>query len=190
MSTGLRRSLQPLSALVVDIKASSDTDGATHGRFSWVAIARILFTARLQAVFLLRLGQAVHSLFPPVAAFVKYANTVLTGADIALAASIGPGLRLFHPVGVVIGPDCIVGNRCTILQGTTLGAGVGGSPVLGDDVFVGAGAKIFGRVTIGARSVVGANAVVLNSVPDNSFVGGIPAKVIKTVSDPHQVHRP
>jgi serine O-acetyltransferase len=171
-----------------DVRASLDTDDRIPGRrrILWAAL-KLALTTRLQAVVLLRLGQWLARTFPPFATVTKYISVVITGADIAVRAEIGPGLRLFHPVGVVIGPDCVLGARCTIMQGVTLGAGAGGSPHLGDDVFVGAGAKIFGALTIGDRSVIGANAVVIDSVPADSFAAGVPARVIKRVENPHQV---
>ena len=72
---------------------------------------------------------------------------------------------LYHPTGVVIGPGCRVGARATIMQGVTLGSdavagGGGGSPAVGDDVFVGPGAALFGAIEIGDRVRIGANSVV------------------------------
>lgn len=176
----------PLTLLRADIEANLSEERGSTSTSLFTAIAKVLLTTRLQAVILLRLGQALHGALPPLAAAVKYLNNVITGADIALGASIGPGLRLFHPVGVVIGPDCVIGARCTIMQGTTLGAGGGGSPSLGDDVFVGAGAKVFGRLTIGDRSVIGANAVVIDSIAPDSFAAGAPARVLHRLDEPRE----
>ncbi len=178
----------PLRALRADIRASRDSD--QRGRSSphrLTTLGKVLLTTRLQAVILFRLAQALDRLLPPLAAVVKYMNLVVTGADIATAAAIGPGLQLFHPNGVVIGPECVLGARCTIMQGVTLGAGAAGSPTLGDDVFVGPGAKVFGRIRIEDRCVVGANAVVLEPMPSDSFVAGIPARVIKRIEQSHHL---
>jgi serine O-acetyltransferase len=178
----------PLLLLFADIRASLESDGnMTGGPRLLSAISKALVTTRLQSIILFRLGQSVDGLLPPLASVIKYVNTVITGADIALRARIGPGLKLFHPSGVVIGPGCVIGARCTIMQGVTLGRGAEGSPELGDDVFVGPGAKVFGGLTVGDRSVIGANAVVLDSIPADSFAAGMPAKVIKRVDDPHQL---
>jgi serine O-acetyltransferase len=171
----------PLRLLRDDLRASLETDGDSS---CTVGLAKILFTARLQAVILLRLGQWLHGSLPPVAALVKYLNGVLTGSDIALSAQIGGGLRLFHPVGVVVGPGCTVGARCTLMQGVTLGAGAGGSPTLGDGVFVGPGAAVLGALKIGDRSVIGANSVVVASVPPDVFAAGLPARVVKSIAGP------
>lgn len=85
-------------------------------------------------------------------------------------------------LGIVIHNRCVIGDDCHIDQNVTLG---GTSkkrevPILGDRVYVGAGAKILGPVTIGNDVVIGANAVVLNDIPSNSVAVGVPAKVIKT----------
>ena len=172
-----------LARLRADVRASRDTD-RTGSRDLLGTAARLLFTTRLQSVVLLRGAQWLGAVLPPAALLLKYANSVLTGADIAPQASIGGGLRLFHPVGVVIGPDCRVGANCTLMQGATLGAGVGGSPTIGDDVYVGAGAKVFGAITVGDGCVIGANAVVMQTMPPRCFVAGVPAKVIGPIRPP------
>lgn len=183
----MTRTPSPLTLLRADIRAGIDSDQpATRAMRTATTIGKVLFTTRLQAVILFRLAQALRHSFAPLAPVARYLNMVLTGADIATAASIGPGLQLFHPGGVVIGPQCVVGARCTIMQGVTLGAGAGGSPTLGDDVFVGAGAKVFGQIRIEDRCMIGANAVVLEAMPPNSFVAGVPAKVLKRIERPHQ----
>jgi serine O-acetyltransferase len=169
----------PLRLLRDDLRASREADGEQP---LVAGLAKLLFTTRLQAVILLRIGQWVHGFVPPAAAVVKYLNTVLTGADIALPAQIGGGLRLFHPVGIVVGPKCTLGAGCTLMQGVTLGAGAGGSPTLGDGVFVGPGAVILGALTVGDRSVIGANSVVLSAVPPDVFAAGLPARVIKSIA--------
>jgi serine O-acetyltransferase len=106
----------------------------------------------------------------------------LTGVDIHPGAQLGPGLFIDHAVGVVIGETAEVGSDVTLYQGVTLG---GTSldpgkrhPTVGDRVTVGAGAKVLGPITIGADSRIGANAVVVKSVPANSVVVGIPGQVI------------
>lgn len=110
-------------------------------------------------------------------AIVKYFAHAVTGTDIATNASIGPGLRLPHPAGIVIGAQSRLGSRCTIMQGVTIGAAQGKSPKLGDHVFVGPGAKVIGGVEIGSYASIGANAVVIKDVPAHRFAAGIPAEV-------------
>jgi serine O-acetyltransferase len=170
--------------LRADVRANMEEHGEwSRGRLAVATALKILFTTRLQAVILLRVAQAAHRVAPPVAALVKYVNNVVCGCDIAAEARIGPGLRLYHPTGVVIGPDCVVGARCVVMQGVTLGKGVGGSPHVGDRVFLGPGAKVFGALTIGSDCHVGANAVVMNPVPEGHFAAGIPARVIKRIAE-------
>ena len=85
-------------------------------------------------------------------------------------------------IGCIVHKDAIIGSGCMIGQGVTIGGrgARGGVPVIKDNVFIGAGARILGPVTIGNNVIVGPNAVVITSIPDNSICVGIPAKVIKT----------
>lgn len=102
--------------------------------------------------------------------------SVVSGADIPLSCTIGGGLLIPHPNGIVIHPDARIGVNCLILQQVTLGTRAeGGVPTLEGHVDVGAGAKILGPVRVGAHAVVGANAVVLQDVPANAMAVGVPA---------------
>ena len=105
----------------------------------------------------------------------------LTGIEIHPAAKLGPGLFIDHGMGVVIGETAEIGENVTLLQGVTLG---GTSlkrekrhPTLGNDVVVGAGAKIIGAFKIGDGSRIGAGSVVVREVPPNSVVVGVPGRV-------------
>ena len=107
----------------------------------------------------------------------------LTGIEIHPGAKIGKRLFIDHGMGVVIGETAEIGDDCTIYQGVTLG-GTGKDlgkrhPTLGNNVMVGAGAKVLGPVEIGDNSKIAANAVVLHAVPENSTAVGIPAQVVK-----------
>jgi serine O-acetyltransferase len=105
--------------------------------------------------------------------------TVITGSDIDPSASLGERLSLPHPNGVVIHRDAVIGDDCMIMQQVTIGQVADGrAPVLGNGVYVGAGAKILGGVKIGDRARIGANSVVLCDVPAGKTAVGIPAKVI------------
>jgi serine O-acetyltransferase len=111
-----------------------------------------------------------------------------TGVEIHPGAVIGPGLFIDHGMGVVIGETSEVGADVTLYHGVTLG---GTSiekgkrhPTLGDRVVVGAGAKVLGNITIGDDSRIGANAVVVRSVPPNSVVVGVPGQIVQR-SQPH-----
>ncbi len=115
----------------------------------------------------------------------------ITGIEIHPGAMIGQGLFIDHGMGVVIGETAEIGEDVTLYHGVTLG---GTSlekgkrhPTLGDRVVVGAGAKILGAITIGSDTRIGANAVVVKSVPDNSVVVGVPGQNIAR-SKPHHVY--
>jgi serine O-acetyltransferase len=108
----------------------------------------------------------------------------LTGIEIHPGASIGGGFFIDHGMGVVIGETTEIGENVTIFQGVTLG-GTGKErgkrhPTLGDNVMVGVGAKILGGITIGEGAKIGANSVVLKSVPSQSTVVGVPGRILKT----------
>jgi len=173
------------SALKEDFRANSSLARDPSGAGVVRAAARNVPTVRFLAVALLRLAQALGGRVPLAGSLVKQTCHVLTGADIAYQAEIGPGLVLYHPTGVVIGPRCRVGARATIMQGVTIGSDAvvvgderAGSPVIGDDVFIGPGAAVFGAVELGDRVQVGANSVVTSSFPADVVIAGAPARVI------------
>jgi serine O-acetyltransferase len=106
-----------------------------------------------------------------------------TGIEIHPGATIGKNLFIDHGMGVVIGETCIIGDNVTLFHGVTLG-GTGKEkgkrhPTIGNNVFIGSGAKILGNITIGNNVKIGANSVILESIPDNVTVVGIPGKIIK-----------
>ncbi|MFQ5564412.1 MAG: serine O-acetyltransferase [Parvularculaceae bacterium] len=106
--------------------------------------------------------------------------STVTQCDISLSCRIGGGLLLPHPNGIVIHPQALIGETCLIMQQVTLGqTHEVGAPVLGKNVFVGAGAKLFGAITVGDYARIGANAVVLEDVPANATAVGVPARVIR-----------
>jgi serine O-acetyltransferase len=106
----------------------------------------------------------------------------LTGIEIHPGAKIGPDFFIDHGMGVVIGETAEIGARVTLYHGVTLGGTSLNKgkrhPTLEDNVVVGAGAKILGAITIGENSRIGANAVVVKSVPSNSVVVGVPGQVV------------
>ena len=101
------------------------------------------------------------------------------GCYMSPLAKIGNGLRLPHPVGIVIGDNVVVGENVTIYQHVTIGRGGSGDvryPVIENDVTIYAGAVILGAITIGRGSVIGANAVVTKDVPPGCVAKGVPAR--------------
>lgn len=123
-----------------------------------------------------------------------------TGIEIHPGATIGEGLFIDHGSGVIIGETTIIGNNVTLYQGVTLG-GTGKEqgkrhPTLEDNVMVSAGAKVIGSFTIGENSKIGAGSVVLEEVPPNCTVVGVPGRIVKMDnkkvprSDMDQIHLP
>ena len=115
--------------------------------------------------------------------FISQVAKLITGIEIHPGAVIGPGVFIDHGMGVVIGETTIIGNNVTIFQGVTLG-GTGKErgkrhPTIGNNVVVGAGAKVLGNVNIGDDVQIGANAVVIKDVPANSTVVGVPGRIVK-----------
>ena len=106
-----------------------------------------------------------------------------TGIEIHPAAEIGKGLFIDHGSSVVIGETTVIGDNCTIYQGVTLG-GTGKHegkrhPTIGNNVMIGAGARVLGPVTVGDNAKIAAGAVVLKDIPENSTAVGIPARIVR-----------
>jgi len=122
-----------------------------------------------------------------------------TGIEIHPGATIGRGLLIDHGAGVVIGETAEIGDNCTIYQGVTLG-GTGKDvgkrhPTLGNNVMVGAGAKVLGPFKVGDNAKIAANAVVLSEVEENSTCVGVPGRMVKRAgkritTDLDQIHIP
>ncbi len=118
-----------------------------------------------------------------IARYISQRSRHKTGIEIHPAAKIGKGLVIDHGMGVVIGETAEIGDNCTIYQGVTLG-GTGKDtgkrhPTIGNNVLVGAGAKVLGPFKVGDNARIAANAVVLSEIPDNSTAVGVPARVVK-----------
>ncbi|MDU7215711.1 serine O-acetyltransferase [Clostridium sp.] len=121
--------------------------------------------------------------FKRLARVITIIIRLIFGAYVPTSADIGAGTKIgYGGIGVVIHARSKIGRNCVICQCVTIG---GTSkkvdvPNIGDNVFIGAGAKILGPIEIGANCVIGANAVVTTNIPSNSLVAGIPGKVIKS----------
>ncbi|MEM1381732.1 MAG: serine acetyltransferase [Pseudomonadota bacterium] len=104
--------------------------------------------------------------------------SAVTGADIPLGTQLGGGLRLPHPNGIVIHPTAKIGVNCLIMQGVTIGTNIGTkAPEIGPGCDIGPGAKLLGSIKVGARAMIGANAVVTKDVPDLALAVGVPAQI-------------
>ncbi len=117
-----------------------------------------------------------------LARIVSHISRFLTGIEIHPGAKIGEGLFIDHGMGVVIGETAEIGDNCHLYQGVTLGGTstkrTKRHPTLGNNVVVGAGAKIIGAVTIGDNAKIGAGSVVVSNVPPNATVVGVPGHVV------------
>jgi serine O-acetyltransferase len=110
---------------------------------------------------------------------------LIFGSELGIACTIGGGLYIPHPVGIVIG-ICDIGSNVTILQNVTVGKkgrSEDSRPRIEDGVMLSAGSVVLGDITIGRDSVVGANSVVTHSVPPNSVAVGVPAKILSRGRD-------
>ncbi len=168
--------------LFYDFKAVFERDPAARGLLGFF---EVLFTyAGFHAVFLYRITHLLYKLkIPLIPRIISQVTRFLTSIEIHPAAVIGKGFFIDHGMGVVIGETTQIGNHVTLFQGVTLG-GTGKEagkrhPTIGDDVVIGTGAKILGNITIGYNVKIGANSVVLQNVPDDSTVVGIPGRIVR-----------
>lgn len=155
----------------------------------WKLARALLETQGAWATAVYRFGRWSNEAAPrPLRSACKAAYLVafkavesLAGISLPSRARIGRGLYIGHFGGIIIHPDVVMGERCNISQGVTIGVLGGprdGVPRLGNDVYIGAGAKVLGDITIGDGAVIGANAVVLKDVPAGATAVGVPARVI------------
>ena len=178
-----------------DVRAFRERDPAATSDFE------VLFLySGLHALEAHRVAHLLHKKgYRLTARAISQAAKFVTGVEIHPGASIGRGLVIDHGTGVVIGETAEVGDNCTIYQGVTLG-GTGKDvgkrhPTIGNDVLIGAGAKVLGPFRVGDGAKIAANAVVLEAVPEDSTAVGIPARVVKrgnrrVSADLDQVHIP
>ncbi len=132
-----------------------------------------------QALALARLRQAARRHHVPIfGSIARRLQTALFGIEISKDARLGEGVLFLHTVGIVIGGDSQIGDRVMFLGSNTIGSvNKSAYPKIGNDVVIGAGARILGPVTIGDGASIGANAVVLRDVPAGAVAVGVPAVV-------------
>lgn len=162
-----------------EIQAIFERDPAAGG------FLEVLLTySGLHALVFHRVSQSLHRMkIPLLPRWVSQLGRFFTGIEIHPGATIGKGLFIDHGMGVVIGETAIIGDNVTLYQGVTLG-GTGKEkgkrhPTIGDNVVVGAGAKVLGNIKIGNNSYIGSNAVVIKDAPENSTVVGVPGRITK-----------
>ena len=160
-----------------DIQSVFDRDPAARSRWEIVTAY-----PGLHAIWFYRIAHWfwTHRLYW-LGRLTSHVGRALSGVEIHPGAQIGPGFFIDHGMGVVIGETAEIGGNVTLYHGVTLGGTSWKKgkrhPTLEEDVVVGAGAKILGPIRIGARTRVGANAVVVKDVPPDSVVVGIPGRV-------------
>lgn len=129
----------------------------------------------------------------PFAKFFLSRLTYKLGISIPPDTRIGSGFYIGHFGGIIVNHQCVIGKNCNISHGVTLGqtnrGRNKGCPTLGDNVFIGPGAKIIGAIKIGNNVAIGANCVVTKDIPDNSVVVGIPGKVISQEGSKGYINR-
>ncbi|GAB4130691.1 serine O-acetyltransferase [Thermopirellula anaerolimosa] len=159
------------------------------GRLQWKTLVWcILFGEAFQYIFWLRTCAYTksHPLLKctayPFAYLMLRRLRYIFGISIPIDTPIGSGFYIGHFGGIVVHNRCVIGKNCNLSHGVTLGQANRGPrkgwPVIGDNVYIGPGAKIIGRVAIGNNVAIGANCVVTKDIPDNAVVVGIPGKVI------------
>ena len=167
-----------LSTLITDFRIIFERDPAAR---NWLEV--LFCYPGLQALLLHRLAHWLYKIgIPFIPRLISHIARFLTGIEIHPGASIGHGVFIDHGMGVVIGETAIVGDYTLIYQGVTLG-GTGKQcgkrhPTLGENVVVGAGAKVLGNIQIGNNVRIGAGSVVLRDVPPDCTVVGVPGRII------------
>jgi serine O-acetyltransferase len=164
-------------------------EGQPQKKASALAVTKAIFSPRFAPVFLCRMAHALYKAgLTPLAKFASLLNFVIFGLEVTIRCEIGPGLVFPHTSGTVIG-SVKIGSNALIYHNVTLGAqkmdvrlDPKTRPVIGDNVTIGAGAKVLGGIFVGNNAVIGANAVVTKSVPEGATMLGIPARPAKTSS--------
>jgi serine O-acetyltransferase len=167
-----------LSSLIADFRIIFERDPAAR---NWLEV--LFCYPGLQALLFHRFAHGLYRVgIPFLPRLVSHLARFLTGIEIHPGAQIGEGVFIDHGMGVVIGETAIVGNYALIYQGVTLG-GTGKEsgkrhPTLGENVVVGAGAKVLGNILIGNNVRIGAGSVVLRDVPSDCTVVGVPGRIL------------
>lgn len=161
-------------------------DVKRYGKFNLY----VLFEQGLWAIAVYRFGRWAKDIKIPLIGFLfrffafllfKWIE-IITGISVPASASIGKGFYIGHFGGIILHSDVVMGENCSIGPGVLIGTrGLGnlGVATIGNNVYIGVGAKVLGKITIGNNVRIGANSVVLSDIPDNSTVVGIPARQVE-----------
>ena len=155
-----------------------------HAKLSFRTLLSLLYWHMpLRALAWFRFGSwCKHKNIRFLPGFIQHYIYRHYGIELVIGADIGGGLYVAHPIGTVISAKRM-GQNCSIVAAVTIGMrNEWEFPTIGDEVFIGAGARVLGGITIGDRAVIGANAVVIHDVPAGATAVGVPARLIKTPS--------
>lgn len=176
-----------MKKILNDIEVIFKNDPAVKKSFSQI-LEVVLTYSGLHAVWFYRMSHKLYLLnIPVLPRMISQFARFLTGIEIHPGATIRGSIFIDHGMGVVIGQTAEIGNNVLIYSNVILGSRSGGldkgygakrHPTIGDNVMIGAGAKILGSITIGNNVKIGANSVVLKNIPDNSTVVGIPGRIV------------
>jgi serine O-acetyltransferase len=173
-----------------DVRRYFLPDEIPRGMTFWKMIGKVLKENTLWVILLFRVSRWVRleCRIPVLRLFLRMICSLIRkplfffhGIHIDLGADIGPGFYIGHHGGIWIGP-VRMGSHCNISQNVTIGIGGKGAfrgiPEIGDNVYIGPGAVLFGKITVGSNVAVGANAVLSKSTPENAVVVGNPARIV------------
>ncbi len=159
-----------------------------HGRNDWPHLVKQYFTNKgFHFSFWFRLANAYHRI-PIIGWLLRFQFSRLKRryvTDMSFRPSIGPGFCIYHLYTSSIHPDALLGKNFVLMHNVTIGSGHSGTPIIGDNVFVGPGSVVFGGVKIGNNVAIGPNSVVIKDVPDDCVVAGNPAKIISQNGSSH-----
>lgn len=162
--------------LLDELRADYERHGSSLRNMAFWAIATYRFGrwADGQPKLVRRAG---GKLYGALSLFVEATSGILLNRE----ANIGDDFHLVHSGNIKIHPQCVIGRRVGIMQDVTLGESVErpGAPIIGDDVFIGAGAKVLGPVRIGDRARIAANSLVVTDVPPDTTAIGVPARIMR-----------
>lgn len=157
----------------------------------------LLYVNQISYIFWYRINSYICSnkwliVLKPIAVVSHILQSQWLGFQIPLCTKIGGGMDIRHYSGLIINGASIIGECCTFFNAVTIGREFGGkkkgTPIIGNNVVIFAGAKIIGNVKIGNNVVIGANSVVTKDVPDDCIVAGVPAKIISNKVDEYINH--
>ncbi len=158
----------------------ADISQVTFGR----TLKLLFWHPPLQALMWFRFASWCRAKHIPLGGLIQLLIYYFYGLEILVGADYGGGLYIAHPIGMVVAAEKM-GENCSFISNVTIGMrNEWKFPVLGNNVFIGAGARVLGGIVVGDDSVIGANAVVIDDVPCGATVVGIPGKVIKIKERP------